>query len=98
MSRRTFAETVVNLAVESCLVRHVDGVLTPSQVNLMEDGEVRELASEAPDVTYERELLQSQVARLKDGLKICRHHKPRVAQGRFHHGLGHGHRFPRDER
>ena len=81
MSRRTFAETVVNLAVESCLVCHIDGILTPSKVNVMEDEEVRELASESPDVTYERELLASQVAKLKDGLKICQRNRPRRAQG-----------------
>ena len=81
MSRRTFAETVVNLAVESCLVCHVDGILTPSIVNAMEDDEVRELASESPDLTYERELLESQVAKLRDGLRICRRHRPRGKQG-----------------
>lgn len=69
------------MAVESCLVRHLDGILTPSKVNAMEDDCVRELASESPDVTYERELLESQVAKLKDGLKICRRHRPRRAQG-----------------
>ncbi|MBE3044814.1 hypothetical protein IMZ48_20095 [Candidatus Bathyarchaeota archaeon] len=83
MSRRTFAETVVNLAVESCLVCHVNGILTPSKVNAMEDAEVRELSSESPEVTYERELLESQVAKLRDGLKICRRHRPRGTQGPF---------------
>ena len=48
---------------------------------MMEDDEVRELAAESPDVTYERELLESQVAKLKDGLKVCRRHRPRGAQG-----------------
>lgn len=81
ISRRTFAETVVNLAVEACLVRHVDGILTPSRVNLMEDDEVRGLASESTEVAYERELLEGQVARLKEGLRICRYHKPRGGQG-----------------
>ena len=81
MSRRTFAETVINLAVESCLVCHVDEVLTPSKVNLMGPEELAELASESPDVTHERTQLEKQVEKLKDGLRICRRHRPRGAQG-----------------
>ncbi|SPO06203.1 related to interferon-regulated resistance GTP-binding protein [Cephalotrichum gorgonifer] len=77
MSCRTFSENVVNLAVESCLVRHVEGMLTPKKVNLMDDESLRDLAAESPDITFEREMLEAQVSKLKDGLKMCQRHKPR---------------------
>lgn len=47
------------MATKSCLVCHVDGILTPSKVNVVEDEEVSEPALESPDVTYERDLLAS---------------------------------------
>lgn len=81
MSRRTFAENVVNLAVESCLVHDVAGIFTASKVNLMDDEGLAELAAESPDVAFEREMLRGQVEKLKGGLKVCRQYKPREALG-----------------
>lgn len=83
ISRRTFTENVVNLAIENCLVCHVEGMFTPKKVNLMDDEDLRDIASESSNVTFEREMLQGEVMKLKDGLRMCQRHKPRGATSSF---------------
>lgn len=94
MSRHTFTENVINLAIESCLVSDIEEIITPKKVHLMDAEVVRDLASESPDVAFEREFLQGQIKKLKDGLGVCRRYKPLGATGQFwslRTSLGEGH-------
>ncbi|POR39395.1 Uncharacterized protein TPAR_00405 [Tolypocladium paradoxum] len=77
MSRRTFTENVINLALESCLIRDLPSIFPPQEVNRMTDEELAELAKESEDVLAERRILQAQVQHLRDGLRKCQQYKPR---------------------
>lgn len=72
LSLRTFAENVVNLAVESCLISDLPTIMTPSMVIRMDEERLKELASESEDVQLERNVLQREVKILREGLKKCR--------------------------
>ena len=77
MSLRTFTENVINLAVESCLVCDLPEILTPKKVDRMAEENLRDLAAESEAIQCEREMLQSQVKMLRDGLRKCQQAKPR---------------------
>jgi hypothetical protein len=76
MSLRTFTDNVINLAVESCLVRHIPEVLTPRSVEKMGIGELNELAAESEALQRQRLHLQEQVRILSEGLLKFQRHKP----------------------
>ncbi|RFN55174.1 hypothetical protein FIE12Z_427 [Fusarium flagelliforme] len=79
MSRRTFTDNVVNLAIESCLVCSIPEILTPTKVDGMSDTELEDLAAERIETTSRRHLLDTEIKILQDGLTTCRKHKPRIA-------------------
>ncbi|EFQ25703.1 dynamin family protein [Colletotrichum graminicola] len=81
MALRTFTENLINLVVESCLIRELPSIFTPKDVNLMSDERLAELAAESEEVSQRREQLQHHVALLRKGLEQCRRYKPRVAVG-----------------
>lgn len=78
MSRRTFTDNIINLAVESCLVRHLPTILTPTQVGEMDDEEIKQLANESEDTKSRRIQLSREVTILKQGLDKCRRWRPRA--------------------
>ena len=71
MSLRTFAENVVNLAVENCLISDLPTILTPSKVVRMDEERLIDLASESDDVQEDRQVLQHEAKILREGLKKC---------------------------
>lgn len=71
ISLTTFAENVVNLAVESCLISDLPTIMTPSMVIRMDEERLKELVSESEDVRLERNALQQEVKILREGLKKC---------------------------
>ncbi|KAF4995279.1 hypothetical protein FGRMN_5244 [Fusarium graminum] len=77
MSRRTFADNVINLAIESCLVCSIPDILTPSQVDRMGTERLKELAAEPSETTARRLALQTEVETLREGLAHCRRYRPR---------------------
>ncbi|POR32031.1 Interferon-induced GTP-binding protein Mx3, partial [Tolypocladium paradoxum] len=77
MSRRTFTDTVINLAIESCLICDLPDILTPTQVDRMDEKQLRELAAESEDAHSRREQLDGEIAVLRQGLEQCRKYKPR---------------------
>ncbi|KAL4724295.1 hypothetical protein ACLX1H_008908 [Fusarium chlamydosporum] len=79
MSRRTFTDNVINLAIESCLVCSIPEILTPTKVDGMSDTELEDLAAERIETTSRRNLLDTEIKILQDGLATCRKHKPRIA-------------------
>lgn len=81
MSRRTFTDNVINLAIESCLVCSIPEILTPTKVDGMSDTELEDLAAERIETTSRRNLLDTEIKILQDGLATCRKHKPRIANG-----------------
>ncbi|CAM1510890.1 Fc.00g084030.m01.CDS01 [Cosmosporella sp. VM-42] len=77
MSRRTFADNVMNLALEGCLIYDIPELLTPMTVHSMSQERLIELASESDDVKSRRQKLQEDVKILQEGLKLCRQYRPR---------------------
>ncbi|KAF7556976.1 hypothetical protein G7Z17_g1042 [Cylindrodendrum hubeiense] len=68
MSRRTFTDNVVNLAIESCLVCHIPDILTPTKVDRMSDVRLQELAAESAGTISRRQTLKEEIDVLRDGL------------------------------
>jgi hypothetical protein len=81
MSLRTFVDNVINLAVESCLVRDIPDVLTPRKVGEMNSDRLKQLASESEELQERRQTLQEQVDILRDALRVCNKLKPREPTG-----------------
>ncbi|KAK8014232.1 hypothetical protein PG990_007528 [Apiospora arundinis] len=76
MSLGTFAQNVVNLAVESCLISDLHTILAPSAVIRMSEQRLKQLASESEDVQLERQSYQHQVDILLSGLQKCQQFRP----------------------
>lgn len=81
MSRSTFIENVINLAVENCLICDIPSILTPVGVSRMTEETLRSLASESDEILSKREVLQEQTRLLREGLRICQQHRRRVLAG-----------------
>ena len=82
MSLRTFAENVVNLAVENCLISDLPNILTPSTVVRMGQDQLIQLASESESVQAERLELQREANILREGLKKCQRSRLHERTGR----------------
>ncbi|KAM3527508.1 hypothetical protein NHJ13051_002922 [Beauveria bassiana] len=76
LSLRTFTDNIINLAVESCLVRRIQYIFTPTSVGGMSDDRVKELAAETKDIRTRREDLMKEREKLKESLKYCNRYKP----------------------
>ncbi|KAH8203363.1 hypothetical protein TruAng_002458 [Truncatella angustata] len=76
ISLGTFAQNVVNLAVENCLISDLPNILTPSMVIEMSDERLKMLASESEDIQAERYTLQHEVNILISGLRKCSQCRP----------------------
>ena len=70
-------DTVVNLAVENCLVSEVPNILTARKVDAMTVDELTELASESEETQMNRTRLLDEVRILREGHRKCQKHKPR---------------------
>ncbi|TPX11618.1 uncharacterized protein E0L32_007597 [Thyridium curvatum] len=81
MSRQTFTENVINLAVESCLIFNIPDILTFQKVNAMSEDQLRQLAAESEEVLAEREMLQQQAGLLRQALQKCRQYGRREING-----------------
>lgn len=89
MSRRTFIENVINLAVENCLMCDIPSILTPKKVNRMTEEMLNDLAAEADEVLVRRESLQDQIKALRHGLQVCHRHRRREMIGTCTRSLFH---------
>ncbi|KAK4038601.1 hypothetical protein C8A01DRAFT_47801 [Parachaetomium inaequale] len=83
ISLRTFVNNVINLTVESCLVRHIPTILTSRDVLGMDTDKLEELASEPEDVQKQRMDLQHEIEVLRKGLRKFQKHKLRDVAGPF---------------
>lgn len=77
MSRRTFTENVITLAIESCLLCDLPDILAPKMVYRMNDTQLTEVAAESEDVQSDRRMLEGEIEALKEGLYKCRRCRPR---------------------
>ncbi|KAH0428256.1 hypothetical protein CcaCcLH18_09146 [Colletotrichum camelliae] len=77
MALRTFTDNLINLALESCLIQELPGIMTPKAVNEMDDKRLAELAAESEEIRERRTQLQTDIKLLKQGLDQCRRHRPR---------------------
>ncbi|GKU07828.1 interferon-regulated resistance hypothetical protein [Fusarium langsethiae] len=80
MSRRTFTDNVINLAIESCLVHSLPDILTPTKVDNFTENQLQELAAERSETTSRRSLLNTEIDILREGLKTCRKYRPRAVK------------------
>ncbi|OHE96944.1 dynamin family protein [Colletotrichum orchidophilum] len=78
ISLRTFTDNLINLAIETCLIRDLPNILTPRDVSSMSDARLAELAAESEEVRQYRVQLQEDITMLKKGLEQCRRYKPRA--------------------
>lgn len=85
MSRRTFIENIINLAVENCLMVDIPSILTPKKVIQMTEETLHDLAAEADETLSRREFLQEQIRTLRNGLQICHQHRRREMIGESIH-------------
>ncbi|KAF5725082.1 interferon-induced GTP-binding Mx [Fusarium mundagurra] len=76
-SRRTFTENVINLAIESCLIRELPNILTPSMVCGMSNERLQELVAESEETICRQKALEAEIELLRKGLAICRRYQPR---------------------
>ncbi|EFY98307.1 dynamin family protein [Metarhizium robertsii] len=81
MSRRTFTDNVINLAIEGCLIQDLPNILTLTQVDKMEKGQVNKLAAEGKGTRTRRKHLRAECNVLRKGLEQCRKYKPRGVTG-----------------
>ncbi|KAK2763642.1 dynamin family protein [Colletotrichum kahawae] len=77
MALRTFTDNLTNLALESCLIQELPGILTAKAVNEMDDTRLAELAAESEEIRARRTQLQTDIKLLKQGLDQCRRRRPR---------------------
>lgn len=82
MSRSTFIENIINLAVENCLICDISSIMTPLGVSEMTEETLRALASESDEILSKREVLGEQTRLLREGLQICQQHRRRVLAGK----------------
>ncbi|KAF3807860.1 Interferon-induced GTP-binding protein Mx [Colletotrichum gloeosporioides] len=75
MALRTFTDNLINLALESCLIQELPGILTPKAVNGMDDTRLAELAAESEEIRERRTQLQTDIKLLKQGLDQCRRYR-----------------------
>lgn len=83
MSRRSFTDNIINLAIESCLIYDIPDILTPSKVDAMHPDQLDELAAESEDTQLRRSHLKAEIEILEKGLEQCRKYRPRNITGKF---------------
>lgn len=76
-----FANNVVTLGLENCLISDIPNILSPEVVCNLTDDELRRLAADSKQIQSEREELQVQIGKLQWGLGACRQHRPRHLNG-----------------
>lgn len=77
MALRTFTDNLINLALESCLIQELPGILTPRDVHAMDETRLAELAAESEESRARRTQLQTDIELLKQSLDQCRRYRPR---------------------
>ncbi|PHH68658.1 hypothetical protein CDD82_372 [Ophiocordyceps australis] len=78
ISRRTFSENVVNLAIESCLISDLPNILTPAMVGCMASSKLKSLVGESAENQNRRTELRIEIPLLHQALQQCMKHQPRL--------------------
>lgn len=81
MSLRVFADNVMTLALENCLISDIPNILSPEKVYDMTDDMATAIAAESKQIRREREELQVQLEKLRMGLAACQEYRPRESGG-----------------
>ena len=81
MARKIFTDNVVNLALESCLIRQIPTIMSTKKVDGMSLDELEALAAESEEVRKHRLDIQEEVKILEEELGKCKRHKPRPLTG-----------------
>ena len=73
-----FVDNVEALAVENCLMRGLDEILSPQAVADMDEQELDKLAGESETSQKTRNDTQEKLKALQEGLSVCRRHTKRA--------------------
>lgn len=75
----TFTENVINLAVESCLMRELEHIFSPEMVRRINSDDLMDLVTGSQHRTTEQAELEEEVQNLEGSLDLCRRHmRPRI--------------------
>lgn len=81
MSLRVFADNVMTLAIENCLISDIPNILSPDTVYNMTDEEIIKLGSESKQIQGQRDKLQLELKNLRIGLTTCREYRASESSG-----------------
>lgn len=82
MSRETFTDNVINLAVGSTLISDLGSLLSMRTVAEMTEEALRDLAEESEEIRIDRKMLNETIAALQESEKECKKLGPRHLYGR----------------
>ncbi len=69
-------------AVEACLIRGLENIMSPSSILEMDPDMVDRIASEPQEHQQQRELLTRKLAVLNSGLETCKHYVSRTTMSK----------------
>ncbi|KAH8887890.1 hypothetical protein GQ53DRAFT_796090 [Thozetella sp. PMI_491] len=85
MSLTTFADNVINLAIETCLIRDLPNILSPKGVTRMPDAAVQQISALYKDGEREKQKLEKEILGLSSILQTCQRLRPREKTAAFFH-------------
>ena len=74
-----FVDNIASLAIENCLMKGLNGILSPSRVAEMTDKELERLVAEPEDIQLVRDQTTAKKKELEAGLQVCRQQERRMA-------------------
>ena len=72
-----FVDNMESLAIENCLLRGLENILTPEKITKMSDEEVAELAAESPESASLRQSLLTKKREFEEGHRVIYRYSPR---------------------
>ena len=78
---KTFVDTIAVHAVERCLLKGIEDILSPTFVMRLEVGLVQRIAGESQEHQESREILTRKLATLEAGLETCNRYVDRTVVG-----------------
>lgn len=78
-----FVDNIASLAIENCLMKGLNALLSPSRIAEMTDNELERLISEPEDIQLVRDQTTGKKLALEAGLQVCRQQERRMAASRL---------------
>ncbi|KAK2762764.1 hypothetical protein FQN54_000938 [Arachnomyces sp. PD_36] len=78
-----FVDNIASLAIENCLVKGLNDLLSPSRIAEMTDQDLGRLMSEPEDIQLVRDQMTSKKKALEAGLQVCKREERKMAAARL---------------